>query len=102
MKLQHIINHPRFKFWTRPFLAGFGFVYRIGSFDISASISKVHHKLRNKSHVLFTWFHFLCYVYVCIHVIEMAYLGQTEKSINWGLIAILIKPTDDENKIIGK
>lgn len=102
MKLKNIVSHPRFKFWTRPLLSGFGFVARVGKFNISASIVRAHRKLRAKSHVLFTWFHFGCYVYVCIQVIRMAYEGSTDKSINWGLIAILIKPTDEENKIIGK
>lgn len=83
-------------------MAGFGFVVRIGQFDISGSINRAHRHLRRRSHMLFTWFHFLCYCYVCFEVIKMAYDGNTEKSINWGLIAILIKPTDEENKIIGK
>ncbi len=81
---------------------GIGFIWRIGQFDISASIKRAHTHLRKHSHAAFTWFHFYAYIYVCLQVIHMAYLGQTEKSINWGLIAILIKPTEDENKIIGK
>ena len=102
MKLRTLIDHPRFRFWTWPIWRGFGFVWRIGHFDVSGSIKAVHTHIRRNSHVLFTWFHFYAYIYVCINVILMAYRGETEKSINWGLIAVLIKPTDDENKIIGK
>ena len=46
------------------------------------------------------WFHFGCYLYVCSAVVIMAAKGQTEKSINWGLIAILMKPTDAEDAAI--
>jgi hypothetical protein len=99
LKLKNLIDLPRLRIWLRN---GVGFVARVGQFNISASIVEAHHRLRKKSHVLFTWFHFACYVYVCCQVIHMAYRGETDKSINWGLIAILIKPTDSENKIIGK
>jgi hypothetical protein len=99
MKLHHLINHTRLRVWVHH---GLGFVWRVGQFNVSASIVEAHHRLRQKSHVIFTWFHFICYVYICSQVIYMAYRGETEKSINWGLIAILTKPTDSENKIIGK
>ena len=38
------------------------------------------------------WFQLICFLYVAINVILMADAGETEKSINWALVALIIKP----------
>lgn len=39
-----------------------------------------------------SWFQLLCFLYVAAHAILMAHDGDTEKSINWALVALIIKP----------
>lgn len=58
--------------------------------------------MKTRTLKVIAWFHFGCYLYVCTNVVIMAAREQTEKSINWGLIAILMKPTDAEDDAIIK
>ena len=44
------------------------------------------------------WFQLGCFFYIALHVILMAHAGDSEKSINWALIALIIKPWGKEIK----
>ena len=53
-----------------------------------------HHKQKviNWLTTIIGWFQLVCFLYVAYHAILMADHGDIEKSINWALIALIIKP----------
>lgn len=48
--------------------------------------------IRGLFEITVDWFQFLCFLYVAVESIRMAAEGDHEKSINWALVAIIIKP----------
>ncbi len=48
--------------------------------------------LRSTMELATAWFQLICFLYVAMESILMAMSGDHEKSINWALVAIIIKP----------